>query len=220
METLLQDLRYAVRTLRKSPLFVSVAILSLALGIGANTAIFTLINQLILRYLPVRNPEELVLLTGRGHHYGSNNGPNAISYSMYQDFRDRNQVFSGMFCRHGDMVSVTFNGRTELAAAELVSGNYFPVLGVGAASGRVFNASDDLYQGAHPLAVISYGYWRTRFAGDRGIVGRKIVVNGSALTVIGVTQPGFDGVEPGYSPQIRIPITMQDSLPPTSPIPS
>ena len=219
MGTLLQDLRYAVRTLRKSPLFVTVAILSLALGIGANTAIFTLINQLILQFLPVRDPEELVLLTGRGNHYGSNNGPNAISYPMYRDFRDKNQVFSGMFCRHGDMVSVAFNGRTELAAAELVSGNYFPVLGVGAAAGRVFNASDDLYQGAHPLAVISYGYWRTRFAGDRGIVGKKIVVNGSPLTIIGVSQRGFDGVEPGYSPQIRIPITMQDSLPPNQPYP-
>src|SRR5258708_563809 len=219
MGTLLQDLRFAVRTLRKSPLFVTVAILSLALGIGANTAIFTLINQLILQYLPVRNPEELVLLTGRGNHYGSNNGPNAISYPMYQDFRDKNKVFSGMFCRHGDMVSVAFNGRTELAAAELVSGNYFPVLGVGAAAGRVFNASDDLYQGANPLAVISYGYWRSRFAGDRAIVGKKIVVNGSPLTVIGVSQQGFDGVEPGYSPQIRIPITMQDALPPNQPYP-
>jgi predicted permease len=219
MGTLLQDLRYAVRTLRKSPLFVSVAILSLALGIGANTAIFTLINQLILQYLPVRNPEELVLLTARGRHYGSNSGPNALSYPLYQDFRDKNQVFSGMFCRHGDMVSITFEGRTELAAAELVSGNYFPVLGVGAAAGRVFNASDDLFQGAHSLAVISYSYWRSRFAGDRGVVGKKIVVNGSPLTIIGVSQQGFDGVEPGYAPQIRIPITMQDSLPPGQPYP-
>src|SRR5437870_1449247 len=219
MGTLLQDLRYAVRTLRKSPLFVSVALLSLALGIGANTAIFTLINQLILQYLPVRNPEELVLLSARGNHYGSNSGPNAISYPMYQDFREKNQVFSGMFCRHGDMVSITFGGRTELAAAELVSGNYFPVLGVGAAAGRVFNASDDLFQGGHPLAVISYGYWRSRFAGDRGIIGKKIVVNGSPITIIGVSQQGFDGVEPGYSPQIRIPITMQDSLPPNQPYP-
>ena len=219
MGTLLQDLRYAVRTLRKSPLFVSVALLSLALGIGANTAIFTLINQLILQYLPVRNPEELVLLSARGNHYGSNSGPNAISYPMYQDFREKNQVFSGMFCRHGDMVSITFGGRTELAAAELVSGNYFPVLGVGAAAGRVFNASDDLFQGGHPLAVISYGYWRSRFAGDRGIIGKKIVVNGSPITIIGVSQQGFDGVEPGYGPQIRIPITMQDSLPPNQPYP-
>src|SRR6266446_9082995 len=111
MGTLLQDLRYAVRTLRKSPLFVSVAILSLSLGIGANTAIFTLINQLILQYLPVRNPEELVLLTARGNHYGSNTGGNAISYPMYQDFRDKNPVFQGMFCRFGTAFSMTFEGR-------------------------------------------------------------------------------------------------------------
>ncbi len=131
MATLLQDLRYAVRTLRKSPMFVSVAVLSLALGIGANTAIFTLINQLILQYLPVRHPEELVLLTARGHHYGSNSGPNALSYPMYQDFRAKNQVFQGMFCRHGEDMSASFEGRTELVATEMVSGNYFPVLGVG-----------------------------------------------------------------------------------------
>src|SRR5579864_2524415 len=147
MTSFLADLRYGMRTLRKSPLFVSVAVASLALGIGANTAIFTLINQLILQYLPVRHPEELVLLTGRGHHYGSNSGPNALSYPMYQDFRDKNQVFSGMFSRHGETMSLTFEGRTELVAAEMVSGNYFPVLGITAAVGRVFSASDDLHQG-------------------------------------------------------------------------
>ena len=214
MGTLLQDLRYAVRTLRKSPLFVSVAVLSLALGIGANTAIFTLINQLILQYLPVRHPEELVLLTGRGNHYGSNSGPNALTNPMYQDFRDKNQVFSGMFCRHGETMSATFAGRTELVAVELVSGNYFSVLGVGAAAGRVFTASDDLMQGGHPVAVLSYAYWRARFGGDRGVIGNKIVVDGYPMTVVGVSQPGFNGVEPGNSPQIRIPITMEDSLPP------
>jgi len=214
MATLLQDLRYAVRTLRKSPLFVSVAVLSLALGIGANTAIFTLISQLILQYLPVRHPEELALLTARGRHYGSNSGPNALSYPMYQDFRDKNQVFSGMFCRHGETMSAGFKGRTELASVEMVSGNYFPVLGVRAALGRVFTASDDLMQGGHPLAVLSYGYWQARFGGDRSVVGKKIVVNGYPLTIVGVSQRGFNGVEPGSSPQIRVPITMQDSLPP------
>jgi predicted permease len=214
MGTLLQDLRYAVRTLRKSPLFVSVAVLSLALGIGANTAIFTLINQLILQYLPVRHPEELVLLTARGPHYGSNNGPNALSYSMYQDFRDKNTVFSGMFCRNGNTASVSFNGRTELAAIEFVSGNYFPVLGVGAALGRVFNAQDDLMQGGHPVMVLGYAYWKARFGGDRGIVGKKVIVDGYPLTVIGVSAAGFNGVEPGNSPQIRVPITMHDAMPP------
>src|SRR5438034_295099 len=124
MAVLLQDLRYAVRTLRKSPLFALVAVFSLALGIGANSAIFTLINQLILQMLPVRNPQELVLLTGRGNHYGSNTGGNAISYPMYQDFRDRNQVFSAMFCRYGMTLSLSSEGRTEIVAGELVSGNY------------------------------------------------------------------------------------------------
>src|SRR6202030_2190710 len=111
-------------------------------------------------------------------------------------------------------MSASFEGRIELVATELVSGNYFPVLGVGAALGRVFTASDDLMQGGHPLAVLSYGYWKARFAGDRGVIGKKIVVNGSPVTIIGVSQAGFEGVEPGNSPQIRIPITMQDDLPP------
>ncbi len=214
MATLVQDLRYALRTLRKAPLFTSVAVLSLALGIGANTAIFTLIDQLILQLLPVQHPEELVLLTARGNHYGSNTGSNAISYPMYQDFRDKNQVFQSMFCRYGTTMSLTSEGRTELVAGELVSGNYFPVLGVGAALGRVFTAADDLMQGGHPLAVLSYGFWKTRFAGDRGVIGRRIVVNGYPLTIVGVSQAGFDGVEPGYAPQIRIPITMKKEMTP------
>ena len=214
MTTLLADLRYAIRTLRKSPLFVIVTVASLALGIGANTAIFSLINQLILENLPVRHPEELVLLTAHGYHYGSNTGRNALSYPMYQDFRDKNQVFSGMFCRHMETVSLAFDGRTELIEAELVSGNYFPVLGVGAAAGRVFTAADDLMQGGHPVAVLSYGYWRSRFSGDRGVIGKKIILDGYPMTIVGVSQEGFNGVEPGYAPQIRIPITMQDSIPP------
>lgn len=211
-----QDLRYALRTFRKAPLFTAVAVLSLAFGIGANTAIFTLIHQLILQRLPVRDPERLVMLAGRGNHYGGNNGRNKLSYPMYQDIRDRNQVFSGMFCTYLTTVSVAFEGRTELISAELVSGNYFPVLGAGAAIGRVFNASDDLMQGGHPLAVLSYGYWKTRFGGDRGILGKRIVVNGFPLTIIGVSRAGFDGVQPGFAPQIRIPIIMSDDLPRTT----
>jgi predicted permease len=212
MATLLQDLRYALRTLRKSPLFTGVAVLSLALGIGANTAIFTLIHQLILELLPVKHPEQLVLLTSRGQHYGSNTGSNAISYPMYQDIRDKNQVFSGMFCKYGVTLSLNFEGRTELVSGELVSGNYFPVLGVGAAVGRVFNASDDLIQGGHPLAVLSYGFWKTRFGGNRNAIGTRILVNGYPLTIVGVSQAGFDGVEVGTSPQIRIPMTMKKEV--------
>jgi putative ABC transport system permease protein len=215
MAAILRDFLYSLRTLRKSPVFLAVAVLSLGLGIGANTAIFTLINQLILQPLPVRNPEQLVMLAGRGRHYGGNNGPDRISYPMYQEIRDKNQVFSGMFCTYPATVSATFQGRTELIGADFVSGNYFPVLGIGAAVGRVFNASDDLIQGGHPLAVLSYGYWRARFGADAEVVGKQIVVNGRALTIIGVSPAGFDGVEPGRAPQIRIPMTMKDDLPRT-----
>ena len=214
MAVFFQDLRYALRTLRKAPLFASVAVFSLALGIGANTAIFSLVNQLILQLLPVNHPEQLVLLTARGNHYGSNNGSNAISYPMYQDFRDRNQVFSAMFCRAGMTLSLNFEGRTELVSGELVSGNYFPVLGVSAALGRVFTAQDDLHQGGHPLAVLSYGFWKTRFGGDPGAIGKRILVNGYPLTIVGVSRAGFDGVEMGYSPQIRVPMTMKRELTP------
>jgi predicted permease len=213
MTSMLRDLRYSLRSLRKSPVFLTVAVLSLALGIGANTAIFTLINQLILQPLPVRDPERLVMLAGRGKHYGGNNGPNKLSYPMYQEIRDKNQVFDGMFCTYPSTVSASFQGSTELIGADFVSGNYFPVLGVGAAVGRVFTASDDLIQGGHPLAVLSHGYWRARFGADPAVVGKEIVVNGRALTIIGVSKAGFDGVEPGRAPQIRIPITMKDELP-------
>src|SRR5580765_2604779 len=167
MAGFLRDLHYSLRTLRKSPVFLSVAVLSLALGIGANTAIFTLIHQLILQPLPVRDPERLVMLAGRGNHYGGNNGPDRLSYPMYQEIRDKNQVFSGMFCTYPGTVSASFQGATELIGADFVSGNYFLVLGIGAAAGRVFTASDDLIQGGHPLAVLSYGYWRARFGADR-----------------------------------------------------
>jgi predicted permease len=213
MTGILKDLRYSLRSLSRSPIFLAVAVLSLALGIGANTAIFTLINQLILQPLPVRDPEQLVMLAGRGKHYGGNNGRDKLSYPMYQEIRDKNQVFSGMFCTYPSTVSATFQGRTELIGADFVSGNYFPVLGIGAAVGRVFTAQDDLIQGGHPLAVLSYGYWRARYGADPGIVGKQIEVNGRALTIVGVSQAGFDGVEPGRAPQIRIPVTMRDDLP-------
>src|ERR1700738_699867 len=113
MAAILGDILYSLRTLRKSPVFLAVAVLSLALGIGANTAIFTLINQLILQPLPVRDPEQLVMLAGRGRHYGGNNGMDRISYPMYQEIRDKNQVFSGMFCTYPSTLSATFQGHTE-----------------------------------------------------------------------------------------------------------
>src|SRR5580658_2104830 len=192
-----QDIRFAFRGFRKAPVFTVVAVLSLALGIGANTAIFTLIDQLILRLLPVRDPQNLVLLAGRGRHYGGNNGINALSYPMYQDLRDHNQVFDGMMCRYRLNYTLSFGAQSEVITGELVSGNYFPLLGLHAAAGRLFTAADDLSQGASPYAVISYAYWQVRFAGDRNAIGQRILVNNYPITIVGVIQPGFDGMDPG-----------------------
>src|SRR6516164_4239868 len=127
MTGILGDLRYAFRSAFKSPVFTTVAVLSLAFGIGANTAMFTFLNQILLRLLPVKDAKELTLLTMRGRHYGSNWGGNAISYPMYKDFQQNNQVFSEMFCRFPRAVSLTVDGSTERVEAELVSGTYFPV---------------------------------------------------------------------------------------------
>ena len=206
------DLRYSIRTLTKSPIFLTVAVLSLGLGIGANTAIFTLIDQLLLRLLPVKHPQELVLLNARGPHYGSNRGRNALSYPMFEDFRDKSHLFSGVMCYFGLPLSLSFQGRTERVTGELVSGEYFQLLGVGAAIGRTIAPEDNRIKGGHPLAVLSYEFWKTRFGGDPSILGRTINVNNRSLTVIGVSQQGFYGVEPGFSPQIRIPIMMEPQM--------
>ncbi len=212
MRSFYQDLQFAFRTLRKSPAFLLVATLSLALGIGANTAIFTLIDQVLLRPLPVKEPQQLVLLWTRGQHYGSNNGRYKISYPMYMDFRDKNPVFSGMFSRYLTDMSLSFSGRTERVQGEMVSGTYFPELGVGAALGRVFAESDDTLPGGAPYAVLSYRYWVSRFAADPRVIGEKLIVNGYPMTIVGVSQAGFDGLDPGSSPQVRVPIVMKPQL--------
>lgn len=214
MTRLAQDLLYAVRSFRRTPVFTAVAVLSLALGIGANTAIFTLVDQLILRLLPVHHPEQIVILSGHGRHYGGNNGRNALAYPMYQDLRDRNTVFSAMMCRYRMNALIAAGGDAEASVGELVSGNYFPMLGVRAAAGRLFTASDDQHAGAHPYAVLSYSYWQTRFAGDRGMIGQTIRVNNFPLTIVGIAQPGFEGVEPGLPARIFIPMAMSQEVRP------
>lgn len=214
MNNLWNNLRYALRTLRKSPVFTVVAVSSLALGIGANTAIFTLLDQVLLRLLPVKDPGQLVLLSMKGSHYGSNWGMNAISYPMYSDFAANNQVFSGMFCRFPTFLSLTMGGQTERVAGELVSGTYFPVLGVGAAAGRVFSPDDDRIPNGHPVAVLSYGYWKSRFSGSPEVVGKEMIVNGHNMTVVGVAEQGFEGVELGHSTQVFIPVMMKAQITP------
>ncbi len=208
------DVRFALRGLRRAPLFTAVAVFSLAFGIGANTAVFSLLDQVLLRLLPVKHPEQLVLLTMHGPHYGSNWGGNAISYPMYQDFRDNNRVFSGMFCRFPIEVSLGYGNKTERVSGELVSGTYFPVLGVEAALGRTIGPSDNRVPGGHPIVVLSHSFWQTRFAADPSIVGKTIVINGRNMTVIGVAQRNFDGLDVGSATKIFVPIMMKAQITP------
>ncbi len=212
MRSIGKDIQFALRAFRKSPVFTAVALLSLALGIGANTAIFTLLDQVLLRLMPVKNPQELVLLGLKGSHYGSNWGDHALSYPMYRDFKANNSVFSGMFCRFGYVFSLGFNGAIERVSGELVSGTYFPVLGVSAAMGRTFTPDDDRTPGGHPVAMLSYDYWRSRFAADGKIVGKPVTVNGHNFTIIGVAQKGFNGVDASDPSQIFVPVMMRAQL--------
>ncbi len=215
MARFLFDLRFALRSLRRSPLFTLVAVASLALGIGANTAIFTLIDQLMLRLLPVAQPDQLVMIWSTGPHMGSNRGPRMASYPMYEDFQKKAQAFSSVFCRFSTAVSLSFSGQTERVDAELVSGNYFQSLGVRPAIGRVFSPEEDdrVYKG-HPSVVLSYEYWVTRFGADQSVIGRKLLVDNYPMTIVGVSAAGFTGLDPARATQIRIPIQMKPLMTP------
>lgn len=213
MAPLLADLRFALRAIRRSPLFAAVAIASLALGIGANTAIFTLMDQLMLRQLPIRAPEQLVMLRQRGDHNGSNMGPRMHSYPLYQDLQKRAEPLSEVLCRRTFPASVSVANSTERLTAELVSGNFFTMLGVQPALGRLFSsAEDDQTFMGHPSAVLSHEYWVTRFNADPQVIGQKIVVNNYPLTIVGVSAPGFAGLDPASSPQLRVPVLMKDAM--------
>ncbi|HEX6464224.1 MAG TPA: ABC transporter permease, partial [Vicinamibacterales bacterium] len=213
MSTLSADLRYALRGLRRSPLFAVVAVLSLALGIGANTAIFTLLDQVLLRKLPVKEPDRIVMLYQQGNNMGSNMGSRMHSYPLYQDLQQKAEPLSEVICRRIVPASLAVDNQTERVEAEMVSGNYFTMLGVGPAIGRVFNSQEDdqVYRG-HPAVVLGYGYWVRRFARDPSVVGKKIRVNDYAMTIVGVSAEGFAGLDPTESPQIRVPILMKDVM--------
>jgi putative ABC transport system permease protein len=213
MTTSMSDVRLAIRSLGRSPLFATVAILSLALGIGANTAIFTLIDQIVLRKLPVTAPEQLVMLYQQGAHNGSNMGTRMHSYPMYQDFQKRAEPLAELICRRLVAASVSVDNQTERLEAEVVSGNYFTMLGVKPAAGRLFNSQEDdqVYQG-HPVVVLSYTYWNNRFARDPGVIGKKILLNDFPMTIIGVSAAGFAGIDPARSPQIRVPVQMKETM--------
>jgi putative ABC transport system permease protein len=218
MDTLWQDLRYGIRTLLKNPGFTIIATLTLALGLGANTAIFSLTDQILLRLLPVEKPEELVLLRSPGPKSGrawsDGDGAASFSYPLYKAVRDKNNVFAGLIARFAVSLSVSGEGQTERALGELVSGNYFDVLGVRPALGRVFTDDDDKVPGAGSVIVLSHGYWTRHFGADPNILNKTLVVNGTPMTVVGVARSGFTGVQVGQLPDIFIPITMKAQMTP------
>ena len=216
------DLRFAFRTLARSQLFTAVAVLSLALGIGANTSIFSLLDQVLYRSLPVRDPKALVVFHVDEHSPGmssSDNNQSVFSYPMYRDLRDhqpgRGAVFSGVVARAGVPVSVSWNGQTERARAEIVSGNLFQVLGVSAAIGRAITPEDDGAPGAHPVVMLSHDYWVRRFAGEPSVLNVKVAINGHPMIVIGVAPAGFRGVLSGENPEVLVPIAMKREVTPT-----
>jgi len=216
MKSVLEDLRYSLRGLRRSPLFTIVALASLALGIGANTAVFTLMDQALLRSLPVKHPEQIVLMSApgprRGHINTSYDDKLTFSYPMYRDFRDHNQVFDGVLARYPISVNLTWHDETERTNGELVSGNYFDVLGVKAAIGRTFTADDDRTPGGHPVAILSYAFWQRHFGSDPGVLNQTILLNAHPMTVVGVAQRGFQSVGIGESSGVFIPMMMENQM--------
>ena len=201
MSTTRDDIRYALRSMRRNPGFTAVAVASLALGIGVNTAIFSLVDQLLLWSVPARDPGQLVNIEGG----------RSDTYPFYREYRDRNQVFSGMLgTSHPLPAGVRPEGApaVEVGHVSYVSGNYFQTLGVGAAAGRVLMDSDDVKPGGSPVVILSYDYWQRRFAGSRSVIGRKFAVNGFPLDVAGIAEKGFGGLFNGYRTDAYIPLTM------------
>jgi predicted permease len=206
MQTLWPDLRYGARMLLKKPWFTLIAVLTLALGIGANTAVFSLVNTALLRPLPVERPEQLVSLDNV-----SLNLP-VSSYPNYRDLRDRNKLFSGMLAYRITSISLSNNGVNERLWGYMATGNYFEMLGVKPLLGRFFTPDDDKAPGAHPVAVLTYDCWQKRFAGDPQVIGKSVLVNGRNFTTIGVAPQGFYGSEISYRPEIWFPIMMQAQI--------
>lgn len=219
LELVLRDLRLGLRSLLRSPGLAIVAVFTLALAIGANSTIFSLLNQALLRSLPVREPRQLVVLSfagansGHTHSYGGDtpNHLHEFSYPMYRDLREKNGVFSGLIAAAPASIGVMWNNHAEKATAEMVSGNYFDVLGVKPALGRLFAASDETAAGANTVAILSFDYWKTHLA-EAPVVGKGLLINGTSFTIIGVAAPGFRSAVWGRVPDVYVPVTMQHTI--------
>ena len=219
METLWQDIRYGFRMLSKDAGFTLVAVLTLGLGIGANSGIFSVMSQVLLERLPVPHPEQLVLLYGPGLRHGhvssdEGDGSESFSFPMYKDLRDRTTVFAGLAAKADFPVSLTYQGNTERASSDIVSGNYFETLGVRPALGRLLLPSDTAAEGGNAVVVLGNGYWKKRFGSDPRILNQSVQVNNQLMTVVGIVQPGFDGIQLGRVPDLYLPITVKPMITP------
>jgi predicted permease len=205
----LYDLRFSARSFLRSPSFTAATLLSLALGIGATTAIYSLVDQVILHALPVRDPERLVLVDWKGDQPSDGFGSwNLMSYPMCRELQQQTQFFDGVLCRAEIQVNLSAGGDPKPVAAEIVSGSYFPVLGIGPALGRVIEEADDAAPGAGPVVVLSHDFWQAEFGGAADIVGRKFLINQHPMTVVGVAAAAFHGVDVGAIPNFWIPASM------------
>ena len=198
------DLRYAVRTMRRSPGFTIAAVVSIALGIGANTAIFGLIDLLLLRPVPVRNPYELVHITATGERSSGSSG--LSNYPWFREVASRTDLFSDVMLVRHDLYKVSISGRLEQLMGQRVTTNYFTLLGVAPVLGRTFVAADQPEKGASPVAVISYGLWQRRFSGNANVLGTPITVDQKPYTIVGVTPPEFTGILVGWTMDVIMPL--------------
>lgn len=203
------DLRFSARSFRRSPSFTATVVLSLALGIGATAALYSLIDQVVLRALPVDHPERLVLIDWIGFQNAETMGTrNLMSYPIFRDLQQHKEFFDGVFCRAATTINLSTSGEPKLTAAELVSGRYFSVLGVSPALGRLLTIDDDQAPGSSPVVVLSYDFWKNQFGSAQDIVGRKVLVNQYPMTVVGVAAPAFHGIDVGEVPSLWIPAVM------------
>ncbi len=214
----MRELRLIFRGLSRTPLYSLTAIVSLALGIGSTTAIFSILNRVLLRTLPVKNPRELVFLYQPGPSQGSvstsePNGP-AFSYPMFRELQAQQTEFAGLAGSYEVPASMAYRNNPSTGSALLVSGNYFELLGVGAALGRVFDEGDDRVESGQPVVVLSNAFWVSRFGADPGVLNQSFIVNGRGMTIVGVAQKGFDGEMPGSLPDVFVPITMKKVMTP------
>jgi hypothetical protein len=213
-----QDVKLALRIFSKAPAFAAIVILTLALGSGANTAIFTLLDQVMLRALPVERPDRLVVLSAPGPYTGwseVNSTAIPVSHPMFEGLRDKTAAFSGVLAHVRGPVHLALKDGTERVNGDLVSGGFFQVLGLRPAHGRLFTPDDDRVPSGHPIVVLGHDLFERGFGGDPSAIGRTVNVNNHPMTIVGVAPEGFDGIEVGTAVDVYVPLAMQQELQPT-----